>query len=93
MRKPSEIYVVLFLQSMVRFRAWNFGFTTKLLLGIELPGLAWTCLDLPGGLEVPGGAWRPADAWRCLETWRCLEMHRAAEYGIWFGHGMDLVEA
>ena len=79
------MYVALFLQSMVQIRGQNVCSRTKLLLGVELPGLAWTCLDLPGA------------PWTCLDlpgpAWTCLEMHRAAEYGMWFGHGMDLVEA
>ena len=82
MRKPLEMYVALFLQSMVQIRGPNVGFTTKLLLGVELLEVAWRCL------EVPGGAWRchemPGDAWRCIELQR---------YGMWYGHGMDLVEA
>ncbi len=64
MRKPLEMYVALFLQSMVQIRAWNVCFRTKLLLGVELPGLpglAWSYLDLPGAawtcLELPDMAW------------------------------------
>ena len=31
MGKPLEMYVLIFLQSMVQIRAWNVGFTTKIL--------------------------------------------------------------
>ena len=72
MRKPLEMYVALFLQSMVQIRGWNVCFRTKLLLGVELPGLAWTCLELPGlawsYLDLPGAAWTclelPDMAWK-----------------------------
>ena len=61
MRKPLEMYVALFLQSMVQIRGRNVCFRTKLLLGVELPGLAWSYLDLPGAawtcLELPDMAW------------------------------------
>ena len=78
MGKPLEMYSVLFPWSMVRFGARNVGFngfTTKLLLGVELPGLAGTCLDLPGA------------AWTCLE----LPVYGMDMVWIWYGHGTDMI--
>ena len=72
MRTPLEMYVALLMQSMVQIRARNVCFTTKLLLGVELPEVAWSCPELPGVawscLELPGVAWSqlPGPAWTCL---------------------------
>merc|ERR1712093_755183 len=59
-------------------------FMTKLLLGVELPGVARGCLELPGHLEI--AAWTPpGDAWSrdmvCGMDMVC----------IWYGYDLDMV--
>ena len=76
MRKPLEMYVALFLQSMVQIRGQNVGFKTKLLLGVELLGVAWRCLELPGV------------AWRCLEMHRAAEIWYVV--WTWYGSGRGM---